>query len=132
MGTLIKGGVDIMSDFSISTLLNNDLHLFFLIMSTTLTITISKNLVARSREKVTTGRAIFSAMITSGLIFSLSDWLRKWFDDKLFFLILILCGMVSIEIVKRISTLRGLRNLWDTWQEFKSFKDSNNTNNKRK
>jgi hypothetical protein len=98
--------------FKIESLMNNDIALIILIFSTVLLGAFAKKLFTNEEidsDDYSSGKIYLAVMVVSVLLFSLSDMILKYITPRALIAVCVITGMVSVELIKKISTLDGLK-----------------------
>jgi len=101
-------------NFKIENMVNNDIGLITLIFSMVLLGSFAKKMfINRNNKDYKLHNIYISATVISLIIFSLIDVILKYVSERMVIALCILSGLVSIEALKKISTLRGLKSFLD-------------------
>jgi hypothetical protein len=106
--------------FQIEPFLQDDITLFLVVLSLTILGSYVKDVFSRkqSRRKTTLPMIYSSAVIMTILIFATSDIIMKYFPGRNFLAVCVVGGLVSVEVVQRLTTLGGIKKFIDEFIEF--------------
>ena len=106
------------SKFTIESAFQDDLSLFFVILSLTLIGSFVKDIFTRSTRKPKIWKTYSAALVVSILIFSFSEWIFKYFPGRTFLAVCIVSGLISVEITSRLTTIDGIKKFISDLIEF--------------
>lgn len=74
----------------------------------------------RGKIKINLKVILLSSLVVSILLWSVSDWILKQLDLKLFLGLTIILGMLSYEITSKLTTIDGIKSLIKDYKDFKN------------
>ena len=99
-----------LNSFEIEDIMVNDMYLLILLITITSIGSLGRNMLFKSKKyKPSVVRSLVAALLMSLLLFFSSDFLIQYLPGKLFLFLATICGILSIDIINKISTLQGLK-----------------------
>ncbi|MBS4065732.1 MAG: hypothetical protein KGZ74_14325 [Chitinophagaceae bacterium] len=97
--------------FKIETFMNNDITLIILIFSTVLLGSFAKRIfnTIKDTNDYKMSKIYLSSIVVSLLIFSYTEIILQYIQPRMMIAFCVTAGLVSVELIKKISTLNGLK-----------------------
>jgi hypothetical protein len=102
----------ILGSFAIEDIMVNDIYLFILLITITSIGSLGRNMLFTSKKyKPSISRSLMAAIMMSLLLLFSSGYLIKYLPGKSFLFIAMICGILSIDIINKLSTFKGLKDM---------------------